>query len=78
MLAGRKLYDAGKYDEALEQFNEAADCGAGNNIRLLDLRAATYEKLGKLQAALHDGRRMIEIGKTQATVCASFGAMWRH
>ena len=35
----------------------------------LDSRAATHAKLGDLQAALRDGRRMIQEYKTSCSVC---------
>lgn len=47
--------------QALSQADEAT-------INVLDLRAATYEKLGNLQAALADGRRMIRLSKTSCVV----------
>lgn len=47
--------------QALEQANEIA-------VNILDNRAATYEKLGDLQAALRDARRMISLKKTSCAV----------
>lgn len=38
------------------------------SIPALDARAATYEKLGNLEAALNDGRQLIRQFKTSCTV----------
>ncbi|KAI4106071.1 MAG: hypothetical protein L6R37_002335 [Teloschistes peruensis] len=45
---------------SLQAFSQADNA----TINVLDHRAATYEKLGNLQAALADGRRMIRLSKT--------------
>lgn len=37
-------------------------------LSVIDNRAATLTKLGNLPGALRDGRRMIQLGKTDATV----------
>ncbi|KAH8811917.1 hypothetical protein F5884DRAFT_750254 [Xylogone sp. PMI_703] len=59
---GRKRYLLKDYQGALEAFTEAVTSSTGfllNNA--LDLRAATYEKLGELKPALKDAKQMIEL-----------------
>ncbi|KAF7729864.1 hypothetical protein EC973_003598 [Apophysomyces ossiformis] len=54
----RKAFDESRYKDALTLFTHALDFSPGN-ITVLDCRAATYEKLGDLQAALNDGSTMV-------------------
>lgn len=58
---GRELYAQKKYEEAIEALT--ASIRASNSspdVSLFALRAAAYEKLGKLSMALKDGRQMID------------------
>ena len=73
---GQELYRQKKYENALECFNavcqlpevkrdhanfsEAIVQGDRDCVAALDNRAATHTKLGNLQAALRDGRLMIQ------------------
>lgn len=57
---GRQLYQKGHYEQALVQFSQAVAKGDDVNAEVLDNRAATLEKLGRLEDALKDGRRMIK------------------
>jgi len=41
-------------------------------LSVLDNHAATLTKLGNLPGALRDGRRMIQMGKTEVTVSGLF------
>ncbi len=65
---GQELYRQDKYDEALEAFDAAEKASNGSTLTLLDNRAATYEKLGNLQAALVDARYMIKWQPTEVQV----------
>ncbi|RFU30072.1 hypothetical protein B7463_g6247, partial [Scytalidium lignicola] len=59
---GHRRYLLKDYRGALEAFTEAVTTSTGfflNNT--LDLRAATYEKLGELKPALKDAKQMIEL-----------------
>lgn len=59
---GRQYYKNAKYDKALLNFTRAIDNG-DDDVGTLDNRAATLEKLDRLQDALKDGRRMIRSDK---------------
>ncbi|KAL8903548.1 MAG: hypothetical protein Q9207_003853 [Kuettlingeria erythrocarpa] len=56
---GRQEYKRKNYHGALNFFNSAISHEKVPAIEALDNRAATYEKLGDLHAALKDGRRMV-------------------
>ncbi|KAL8713315.1 MAG: hypothetical protein Q9220_002514 [cf. Caloplaca sp. 1 TL-2023] len=56
---GQQQYKLNNYHHALNFFDSILAYEKAPDISLLDSRAATYEKLGDLQAALKDGRRMI-------------------
>ncbi|KAL9017749.1 MAG: hypothetical protein Q9185_004906 [Variospora sp. 1 TL-2023] len=65
---GQGAYRCKNYPAALDFFNSVIFQEKNPAIDVLDNRAATYEKLGDLHAALKDGRRMITDHKTS---CAS-------
>ena len=69
---GQQLYNDQKYVDALEAFDAAvkiiSDSGDKPSVSLLDRRAATNERLGKLDAGLRDSRKMLEIEKTYVQV----------
>ena len=48
--------------------HQAIDQQRCPSVSALDNRAATYTKLGDLQAALRDGKEMIHAAKTDVTV----------
>ncbi|KAL8950280.1 MAG: hypothetical protein Q9222_003684 [Ikaeria aurantiellina] len=56
---GQQEYRRKHYHHALNFFNSILAYEIRPDISVLDSRAATFEKLGDLQAALKDGRRMI-------------------
>ncbi|KAG0172137.1 hypothetical protein DFQ28_004289 [Apophysomyces sp. BC1034] len=56
----RKAFDEARHKDALILFSRALDFNP-KNITLLDCRAATYEKLGDLQAALKDGSTIVAL-----------------
>jgi len=59
---GRQYYQEKSYEKALQAFDRAVMFSSDNLLlTALDHRAATYEKLGKLQAALKDAKEMIEL-----------------
>lgn len=57
---GQQAYKRKNFHAALNFFNSVITSELKPSISVLDNRAATYEKLGDLQAALKDGRRMIQ------------------
>ncbi|CAD6577406.1 MAG: hypothetical protein ASARMPREDX12_008336 [Alectoria sarmentosa] len=62
-LRGQDLYRQKQYEAALQFFTMAISQDAKAPVAVLDNRAATYTKLGNLQAALNDGRQMIQQDK---------------
>ncbi|KAE9375308.1 hypothetical protein N431DRAFT_542865 [Stipitochalara longipes BDJ] len=61
MGKGRHRYAKGDYAGALEAFTEAVQYSSQHLLlNALDARAATYEKLGDLQPALRDAKKMID------------------
>lgn len=61
MDKGRHRYAKGDYAGALAAFTEAANSTSQHLLlNALDARAATYEKLGDLQPALRDAKKMID------------------
>ncbi|KAL8941939.1 MAG: hypothetical protein Q9216_001967 [Gyalolechia sp. 2 TL-2023] len=66
---GQQAYKHKNFHAALKFFNSVISSETTPSISVLDNRAATYEKLGDLQAALKDGRRMITDHKTS---CAGY------
>lgn len=64
---GQELYRQGKYHAALQRFNAVVQLERKPPLKLLDSRAATHLKLGDLQAALRDGRTMIQEYKTSCS-----------
>ncbi|KAL8989395.1 MAG: hypothetical protein Q9177_001708 [Variospora cf. flavescens] len=66
---GQGAYRRKNYPAALDFFNSVIFQEKIPAIDVLDNRAATYEKLGDLHAALKDGRRMITDHKTS---CAGY------
>lgn len=65
-VVGKAAFAEGKYDIALERFNQAVNLDTTNNTTLLDCRAATYEKLGDLSAALSDAKNIIKLAPKQS------------
>jgi tetratricopeptide (TPR) repeat protein len=65
---GKRYYKQKEYAKALDAFTEGIDASLSPNVDLLDCRAATFEKLGNLDAALRDGRRMIQLNKKSVKV----------
>ncbi|KAK2775728.1 hypothetical protein FQN53_003080 [Emmonsiellopsis sp. PD_33] len=65
-LVGQDEYRRGNFDEALCAFTKACTVGGGDIVGILDNRAATYCKLGRLKPALHDGRAMVSEDKMDA------------
>lgn len=51
---------------------QAIEASTSPNVTLFDYRAATWEKLDDLPAALAEGRRMIKAGKTDARVSSFY------
>ncbi|KAL8830921.1 MAG: hypothetical protein Q9170_005523 [Blastenia crenularia] len=66
---GQQAYRCKNFHAALDYFNSVISKEGKPPITALDSRAATYEKLGDLQAALKDGRQMILEYKTS---CAGY------
>ncbi|KAI9880788.1 MAG: hypothetical protein M1830_000224 [Pleopsidium flavum] len=65
--AGQLLYRSKNYREALTAFTAAVTRSDTAIVGALDNRAATYTKLGDLQAALRDAKRMISLERSGAT-----------
>ncbi|KAI9758719.1 MAG: hypothetical protein M4579_002894 [Chaenotheca gracillima] len=65
-IRGQKLYREKNYEAALEAFNSAIRLSSQSTISILDNRAAAHEKLGDFQAALRDGKRIIDQQKSEA------------
>lgn len=81
---GQQLYRTKKFHEAVPAFTAVSHASPSSvnqhltsqainrsdraSISALDNRAATYIKLGDLQAALRDAKRMIDLEKSSATV----------
>jgi F-box/TPR repeat protein Pof3 len=63
---GKRYYARKEYQKALDAFTEGIEASTTTDISLFDYRAATWEKLEKLQPALSDGRSMIKADKTNA------------
>ncbi|KAL8653094.1 MAG: hypothetical protein Q9226_003987 [Calogaya cf. arnoldii] len=66
---GQQEYRRKNYHAALNFFDSVISTEKQLDVSVLDCRAATYEKLGDLHAALRDGRRMISEYKTD---CAGY------
>ncbi|KAL8882524.1 MAG: hypothetical protein Q9198_000492 [Flavoplaca austrocitrina] len=66
---GQQEYRRKNYHAALNFFDSVISTEKQLDVSVLDCRAATYEKLGDLHAALKDGRRMISGYKTD---CAGY------
>ncbi|KAL9036470.1 MAG: hypothetical protein Q9214_006118 [Letrouitia sp. 1 TL-2023] len=66
---GKQAYQAQQYAAALEFFQTSLLQEKTPSIPALDGRAATYERLGNLEAALDDGRQLIRQFKTS---CAGY------
>ena len=62
---GRALYKRGEYRTAVEIFDRAI--GRSPSVQLLDNRAACYEKLNELSAALKDAKQAIQLHREDAT-----------
>ncbi|KAL8916395.1 MAG: hypothetical protein Q9208_008542 [Pyrenodesmia sp. 3 TL-2023] len=65
---GRQEYRRKNYHGALNFFDSIISHDKSPDIEALDNRAATYEKLGDLHAALKDGRRMVSDYKSSCAV----------
>jgi F-box/TPR repeat protein Pof3 len=63
---GRQYYKQQQYKKAVEAFTEGIEAAARPSVGQLDQRAASYDKLNDLNAALKDGRDMIRIDKKDA------------
>ncbi|KAL9008868.1 MAG: hypothetical protein Q9173_006051 [Seirophora scorigena] len=74
---GQVAYRRKDYHAALDFFNSAIFQENNPAIDVLDNRAATYEKLGDLHAALKDGRRMITDHKTSC-VTQGLSTDWKN
>lgn len=72
LSVGRSCYKQKDYEGALEAFTEGIKIST-DHIRLtaLDHRAATFEKLNRLQAGLRDAKEMIEMKPGLAKVLPS-------
>ncbi|KAK2756097.1 hypothetical protein FQN54_005504 [Arachnomyces sp. PD_36] len=57
---GQQQYQAGNHSVALEAFDKALRLNLPGTVGILDNRAATFLKLGRLEPALRDGRKMIK------------------
>ncbi|KAL8725163.1 MAG: hypothetical protein Q9181_006523 [Wetmoreana brouardii] len=66
---GQDAYKSKNFKAALHSFNLALSQAGETSTTILDNRAATHEKLGDLQAALKDGRRMVSMDRTS---CAGY------
>lgn len=62
---GRSAYKRKDFDKALEYFNRAM--ARAQTTQLLDNRAATFERLSDLSAALKDAKRAIQLYKQDPT-----------
>ncbi|KAK5109752.1 hypothetical protein LTR62_006592 [Meristemomyces frigidus] len=62
---GRACYKRGEYSQALDAFTRAL--GRAPSVSLLDNRAACYEKLNDLPAALKDAKKAIQLSKEDPT-----------
>lgn len=62
---GRACYKHGDYKKAIEFFDRAI--GHEPSMQTLDNRAACFEKLGDLQAALKDAKQAIQLHREDAT-----------
>ncbi|KAF2091000.1 hypothetical protein K490DRAFT_62330 [Saccharata proteae CBS 121410] len=60
---GRAYYAESNHKKALEAFTHAFNASTKQDIKFLDMRASVYEKLDDFNAALKDGRRMIQLGR---------------
>ncbi|KAJ9668473.1 hypothetical protein H2201_001521 [Coniosporium apollinis] len=60
---GKRYYGFKEYQKALDAFTEGIEASDNPEVGLMDNRAATFEKLENLEAALLDGKRMIQLGK---------------
>ncbi|KAL8918780.1 MAG: hypothetical protein Q9172_005267 [Xanthocarpia lactea] len=69
LMLGQQEYMRKNYHAALDHLDSLIVLHKQRDINALDCRAATYEKLGDLNAALKDGRRMI-VG--YPTECAGY------
>ncbi|KAF5360368.1 hypothetical protein D9756_004910 [Leucocoprinus leucothites] len=58
---GVTLFKAGKYSEALEEFNQAVAIGGENHFIVYDTRAAAHEALKNPKAALQDAKMTIKL-----------------
>lgn len=65
---GKRYYGFKEYQKALDAFTEGIETSDIPEIGLLDNRAATYEKLDNLEAALLDGKRLIQLEKQDVRV----------
>ncbi|KAI4148317.1 MAG: hypothetical protein L6R39_002812 [Caloplaca ligustica] len=64
---GQQAYKRKNFHAALSWFNSVIAQEREPSLDVLDNRAATYEKLGDLHAALKDGRRMVSDYKSSCT-----------
>lgn len=62
---GRACYKRGDYKRAIEFFDRAI--GHAASVQTLDNRAACYEKLNELQAALKDAKKTIQLHREDPT-----------
>ncbi|KAK3718809.1 hypothetical protein LTR37_004725 [Vermiconidia calcicola] len=62
---GRTHYNRGEHRKAIELFDRAI--GRTASVQLLDNRAACYEKLSNLTAALKDAKKAIQLHREAAT-----------
>ena len=62
---GRALYKQGEYQKAIRFFDRAI--GRAPSVKLLDNRAACFEKLGELSTALKDAKKAINLHREDAT-----------
>ncbi|KAB8227434.1 Leucine Rich Repeat domain protein [Aspergillus alliaceus] len=60
---GQQLYQADRFQAALDAFTEALNMKDADHLGILDNRAATYTKLGQYDRALKDARQMIKKDK---------------
>ena len=65
---GRAAYGRAEYPKAIECFDRAIGrTGASLSAQLLDNRAACYEKLNELSAALKDAQKAIQLHREDPT-----------
>lgn len=57
---GKRYYGRKDYERSLDAFTDGIDASVGRDIQLYDYRAATYDKLNNMTAALADARHMIK------------------